>query len=160
VITVRRAEPNDAEALAEMAKEMDHFYGATEARSRELRIDQVRDALQGDLPAAHVILAWEDTNLLGFASYSFLWPAVGLTRSLYLKELYITANSRRRGIGKMLMRQLYLIAVQHECSRVEWTTDRDNLDAQEFYEALGVPVAASKRFYRLEGDALRREATR
>ena len=56
------------------------------------------------------------------------------------------------------MRHLCDIAVKNGCSRLEWTTDRDNLDAQQFYAKLGVPVKESKLFYRIEGDDLAREA--
>lgn len=101
-------------------------------------------------------MAWDDGQLAGFASYSFLWPAAGLTRSLYLKELYVTERARRTGVGKLLMQRLYDIAAEHGCSRVEWTTDRDNPDAQRFYAELGVPVRESKLFYRVEGDELGR----
>ena len=41
----------------------------------------------GHHPAAHVFAAYAD-ELVVFATYSFLWPAIGLTRSLFLKELY------------------------------------------------------------------------
>jgi hypothetical protein len=41
---------------------------------------------------------------------------------------------------------------------VEWTTDRENADAQRFYAELGVPVHESKLFYRIEGDELQRQA--
>jgi GNAT superfamily N-acetyltransferase len=40
------------------------------------------------------------------ASYSFLWPAAGVTRSLYLKELYVAQDWQRQGIGKLLMDSL------------------------------------------------------
>jgi GNAT superfamily N-acetyltransferase len=79
---------------------------------------------------------------------------------LYLKELYIIEAARQKGIGRLLMKRLYDIAVKTGCSRVEWTTDQDNPDAQRFYSELGVPVKESKLFYRIEGDELRREAAR
>lgn len=101
---------------------------------------------------------WDDGRLAGFAAYSFLWPAIGLTRSLYLKELYVSTEARRIGIGRLLMRRLYDIAVKNDCSRVEWTTDSDNQKAQLFYAELGVPVKESKLFYRIEGDELTRRA--
>jgi GNAT superfamily N-acetyltransferase len=96
--------------------------------------------------------------MVGFAAYSFLWPAIGLTRSLYLKELYVSGAARKKGIGRVLMQRLYQIAAKNECSRVEWTTDRDNVDAQRFYAQLGVPVKESKLFYRIEGEELRHQA--
>jgi RimJ/RimL family protein N-acetyltransferase len=42
------------------------------------------------------------------------------------------------------------IAGKNECSRVEWTTDRDNAVARAFYDRLGVSPQASKIFYRVE----------
>ncbi len=155
MITVKHAEPADAEAIVRLAEEMDRFYGATGTESSELRMTQVNEALFGAAPYAKTILAFDDGQLIGFASYSFLWPAAGLTRSLYLKELYVADRARRKGAGKLLMRHLYEIAVRHDCSRVEWTTDEGNADARRFYAELGAPVNESKLFYRLEADALR-----
>jgi GNAT superfamily N-acetyltransferase len=74
----------------------------------------------------------------------------GFSRSLYLKELYIGAAHRRKGVGKLLMDGLREIAAKHECSLMEWTTDDTNLGAQRFYAGLGVPVRTSKLFYRAE----------
>jgi ribosomal protein S18 acetylase RimI-like enzyme len=65
---------------------------------------------------------------------------------------------RRAGVGKLLMQHLFDIAVKNDCSRVEWTTDADNREAQLFYEELGVPVSESKLFYRIEGDELTQRA--
>jgi GNAT superfamily N-acetyltransferase len=159
VLIVAHAELANVEALASLAEEMDRFYGATGVEPLELRIRQISEALFHDPPSAYSLLAWDNGRPVGFASYSFLWPAVGLTRSLYLKELYVVKEARRRGIAKLLMRHLYDVAVKHDCSRVEWTTDQDNPDAQRFYAELGVPVRQSKLFYRIEGDELRRQVS-
>lgn len=152
------AEPQHAAAIAGLAEEMDRFYGATGVEPLDLRIRQINDALFGSPPSAYAILAWDDDQLVGFAAYSFLWPAIGLTRSLYLKELYVIEAARKRSVGKLLMRNLYELAVKHECSRVEWMTDLDNPDAQRFYRELGVSIDESKLFYRVEGEGLRRAA--
>jgi ribosomal protein S18 acetylase RimI-like enzyme len=77
------------------------------------------------------------------------------TKSLYLKELYVSLSHRRSGIGRILMAHICNVALESECSRVEWTTDQDNRDAQKFYEGLGIHALPSKMFYRAEGDALR-----
>ena len=86
---------------------------------------------------------------MGIASYSFLWPAAGVTRSLYLKELYVRQAARRRGVGKLLMDELTGVANLHHCSRIEWTTEPENADAQAFYATLGAEVFAGKVFYRV-----------
>ncbi|HEX6076251.1 MAG TPA: GNAT family N-acetyltransferase [Micromonosporaceae bacterium] len=155
VITVIPAESTHAEAIAVLAQEMDSFYGETRLDSLTVRVHQIREALFGTPPVtAHVILAWDTDRPVGFASYSFLWPAVGLTRSLYLKELYVSEAVRRIGVGRLLMQSVCQIAVKHGCSRVEWTTDRDTAGARAFYASLGLSVKESKLFYRLEGEHL------
>lgn len=135
---------------------MDRFYGASEIDPVDVRARQINDAIFNDPPSAYVLLAWDNGMLAGFASYSFLWPAAELTRSLFLKELYVAEAARRNGVGKLLMRRLYDTAIKCDCSRVEWTTDSENADAQRFYAELGVPVKESKLFYRIEGSGLRR----
>lgn len=157
-VVVVPAEPRHVEAIARLTLEMDHYYGATEVEPPERRIQQITEAIFADPPSAQVILACADEDPIGFASYSLLWPAIGLTRSLYLKELYITKTQRRAGVGARLMRSLFDIAIRAGCSRVEWTTDRDNTEAQSFYNRLGMSISPSKLFYRLEGEDLRRAA--
>jgi GNAT superfamily N-acetyltransferase len=90
------------------------------------------------------------------AAYSFLWPAAGVTRSLHLKEIYVTESARGKGIGTLLMQGLYQVAIEHASSRVEWTTDKGNMLAERFYQRLGVPKNQDKIFYRLEGEDIQR----
>ena len=150
MIRVAPAGPADVLALTELLEEMDRFYGAASGLSREERMRQTSEALFSDPAAAHVLLAWTGPQLAGMAAYSYLWPAIGRTRSLFLKELYVGESHRRGGVGKLLMRAVFETARQHGCSRVEWTTDDGNAGAQDFYQTLGLPRHPSKVFYRLE----------
>ena len=152
MVVVAPAEPSHVNAILALLEEMDRFYGATDVEPLESRARQLNEALFSDVPASYALLAWDEGQLIGFAAYSFLWPAVGLTRSLYLKELYVAEAQRRTGVGRLLMRSVFEVAVKHQCSRVEWTTDTHNLDAQRFYALLDVSPDSSKVFYRLEGD--------
>ncbi len=158
MISITSAQPRDVPAFVALAEEMDRYYGATEVGSQELRVEQINEAIFGNPPSAHVLLAWNDGSLVGFACYSFLWPAIGLTRSLFLKELYVTEKARRHGAGKRLMRHLHSLAIQNGCSRVEWMTETTNADARQFYASLGAQVDESKVFYRVQGELLERMA--
>lgn len=155
---VRPAGPDDAEAIAVLMDELDRFYGVAEVEPVEQRTTQIRATVFGSPPPAHVLLAWDGSKPVGLATYSFLWPAAGVTQSLYLKELYVAADHRRRGIGQLLMQHVCQVAADHECSRVEWATDVDNAQAQGFYDDLGLPENQSKTFYRLERGELDRVA--
>jgi GNAT superfamily N-acetyltransferase len=149
VTVVRPAQPEDLDQLLGLTEEMDRFYGATEFDPVALRRQQLHDAIFSDQPAAHALLAFDGDMAVGFATYSFLWPAAGLTRSLYLKELFVAGQQQRKGIGRELMQALFDLAAKHGCSRVEWTTDRDNADAQAFYASFGTAPVDAKLFYRL-----------
>jgi GNAT superfamily N-acetyltransferase len=148
VVVVTPASPGDAEAIA-LAEDMDRFYGATEIEPLDLRVRQITDAIFTAQPSAYALLAWQDDQLVGFAAYSFLWPAAGLTRSVFLKELYVVEAVRRAGVGKQLMQALFEIAAKNDCSRVEWQTEMTNEAARSFYTGLGVSELDGKVFYRL-----------
>jgi len=150
VTVVRPATPEDIADLVVLFEEMDRFYGAEAFDPEEVRREQIRSVLFGDVPMAYALLAYDAGEAVGFASYSFLWPAAGLTSSLYLKELYVSESRQRQGAGGALMAALIEIARKQGCSRVEWTTDRDNAGAQAFYDAAGHAVNDGKLFYRHE----------
>ncbi|MBO0782521.1 MAG: GNAT family N-acetyltransferase [Ktedonobacteraceae bacterium] len=148
------ATEEDSVSLAELIEEMESFYGATEIEPFDERLAHLREHLFGDQPSAWAIFARDGSgHIAGMAIYSFHWPAVHTSRSLFLKELYIRKPYQRQRVGQQLMKHLCEIAVAHECSRVEWTTDRDNIDAQRFYRALGFPIYEQKIFYRIDSAA-------
>jgi GNAT superfamily N-acetyltransferase len=148
VITLADAVPGDEAAVAALCAELGEFYGSLPEGLPAQRAAQVRDVLFGDPPLARVLVAWDGEAPAGFAAYSFLWPAAGLTASLYLKELYVAEAYRRSGVGRMLMDGISAVARRRGLSRVEWTTDTPNRDARAFYEALGARPLTSKVFYR------------
>jgi GNAT superfamily N-acetyltransferase len=150
VTLVRPAVVNDVERLLALTAEMDRFYGATALDPLEVRRTQLYDALFGSEPVGHVLLAFDGESVAGFASYSHLWPAVGLTRSLYLKELFVSQAEQRHGVGRALMESVVEVARASNCSRVEWTADRDNPAAQAFYQYLGLTQLQGKLLYRLD----------
>lgn len=150
MITVSPAERRDVAAIAALLEELGRYYGATQSDALGRRIAQIDEAIFGRPPAAYALLARDGREVVGLAAYSFLWPAVGATRSLYLKELYVPGAYRGQGIGKHLMQAVFETAASLRCSRVEWTTDAGNTAAQAFYARLGLSKLASKVFYRVE----------
>jgi GNAT superfamily N-acetyltransferase len=150
------ATEEDAAAIVALLEELDRYYGVITFTPAEQRRKTIVSLLFGDLPAARVLLATDGSDVVGLAAYSFLWPAAGITQSLYLKELYVSHQHRRRGIGRALLRRICEVAIESGCSRVDWTADRDNDLAENFYRTLGVPVDTTKLFYRLDVEGIER----
>jgi GNAT superfamily N-acetyltransferase len=150
VLEIGPAVPTDVDTIVSLLNEMDEFYGDPESETLDERAVQVRAFLFGDETAVEALVARDDSIVVGFASFSILWPAARTTRSLYLKELYVLKAWRGKDIGRRLMDELDRIARERECSRVEFTTDTGNLDAQAFYTSLGFRPHTEKIFYRRE----------
>jgi GNAT superfamily N-acetyltransferase len=105
LITLALATAADVDDFVALATEMDVFYGDVRPDPPQQRAAEISAVLFGVPPAAFALLARDDTDkLVGFAAYSFLWPAVGLSMSLYLKELYVADTARRTGVATALMR--------------------------------------------------------
>nr|WP_152886148.1 GNAT family N-acetyltransferase [Streptomyces adustus] len=126
--------------------EVEAYYGGPDTAAP---VDQVRAALFGGRAVATVLLARDDDQaLLGFASYSFHWPAAGADTSIYLKELFVRETARRRGVAGALMDAVVEVGRRTGCSRLEWTADADNPPALAFYEARGAEENPGKVAYR------------
>jgi GNAT superfamily N-acetyltransferase len=149
-IVVRPVELGDLKSVADLMVEMDEFYDEPDRESVEIKIANMREFLFGTPPSAYLLVARDENDpaTLGLAAYSYLWPAIGSTRSLYLKELYVRQARRRTDIGRLLMESLLRLAYEYGCSRIEWTTDRTNQAARSFYLVLGASVQDDKLMYR------------
>ncbi|MCZ4096647.1 GNAT family N-acetyltransferase [Streptomyces sp. So13.3] len=145
MVNIERATAADAETISELLGEIEAYYGGESVPGD---IDQIHAALFSALPMATVLLAREGGDVVGLASYSFLWPAAGAEASLYLKELYVRETARRRGVAGVFMAKLREAADEAGCTRIEWTADRDNPPALAFYEAFGAEPRDGKVFYR------------
>lgn len=150
MLEIGPAVPADVNMIVSLLNEMDEFYGDPESETLDERAGQVREFVFGGEAAVEAIVARDDGTVVGLASFSMLWPAARTTRSLYLKELYILKAWRGKDVGRRLMDELDRIARERECSRVEFTTDTGNLDAQAFYASLGFRPHTEKIFYRRE----------
>ncbi|MGW6603115.1 N-acetyltransferase family protein [Streptomyces sp. NPDC055036] len=145
---IEAATEADISVLSRMLGEVEAYYGGANIPGDP---EQIRAAILGPNPAATVLIARDDDGqVLGFASYSRLFPAAGADVSLYMKELFVREQHRRRGVGGHLMDAVQAVATAAECSRLEWTADADNPTALAFYEARGARQSHDKVVYRAE----------
>jgi GNAT superfamily N-acetyltransferase len=133
------------EALADYEK-LRPLCVATEAR--------LADALFGAVPAAEVVLGWEDAQPVAFALFFHNFSTFLARKGLYLEDLFVQPAHRRRGYGRALLVYLARLAVERGCGRFEWTVLDWNAPALRFYESLGATVLPDWRITRLTGEAL------
>jgi GNAT superfamily N-acetyltransferase len=149
---IRPARPEDVgavhamiRALAEFER-LAHLCVATEA--------DLEAALFGPRPAAEVLVAWAGPEPAAFALYFHNFSTFLGRRGLWLEDLYVRPEWRRRGCAQALLRSLAGIARERGCGRFEWAVLDWNTPAQDFYRSLGASVLPDWRIVRVVGDSL------
>src|SRR5439155_575141 len=115
-------------------------------------------ALFGPRPFAEVILACLDGTPVGFALFFHNFSTFLGRPGIYLEDLFVRPEFRRRGVGLALFRRLAQLAVERQCGRLEWAVLNWNEPALRFYRNLGATPMSDWTVQRLTGEALRRLA--
>lgn len=142
MITIRRAEPDDAEEILAMIR----AHAAFERSNAPITLEQLRVLLAPGL-AIQILLACGHDGPLGYAALTFdtaLWRA---ERYAHLDCLYVREGHRGEGLGKRLLMAVADVARSAGCRRLEWQTPQWNSDAIRFYEREGGWHEAKARFH-------------
>ncbi|HET6405873.1 MAG TPA: GNAT family N-acetyltransferase [Candidatus Thermoplasmatota archaeon] len=150
--TVRRATRADMPDILELVRELATFEKLTPpdgaAYARLLRDLGTRfDAW----------VALEEGRAVGYAIAYETYSSFQAKPVLWLEDVYVTPNMRRKGVGHLLLAEVAKEAQQRGCARVAWAVLDWNTDAMRMYDALG----ASKKpwvWYELAGDAMAKVA--
>jgi len=159
-INVRPAAAADLPALTALFHEMEVHYDGPAIAPPE---SAIRAALERHVFAPDsridLLVAESGGRLLGFAFVSTLFPAARCTPALFLKDIFVSAGERSRGVGLALMRAVARLAAARGCSRINWNADRNNTAALAFYAGLGARPWDEVVGLRLDGPALARLAS-
>jgi GNAT superfamily N-acetyltransferase len=136
-------------ALAEYEK-LSHIVSATE--------NQLRRTLFGERPAAEVLLASQNDELIGFALFFPNYSTFLAQPGIYLEDLYVKPHARGKGAGLALFAALAGIAMERGCGRVEWSVLDWNEPSILFYKKLGAVALNDWTIFRLVSEPLARLA--
>jgi GNAT superfamily N-acetyltransferase len=70
--------------------------------------------------------------------------------SLYLEDLFVHPEARRRGLGAAMLARLRAHAEERGCGRFEWSVLDWNKGAHEFYRSLGATIHDDWRLCRID----------
>lgn len=152
-VRVRRAVLADVPSLALLFGEMQRHYG--QPVPSEVAVEAAAFACRPATGAfdPRVLLAFVDGVLAGSVVLNVTFPAAELSRSLYIRDLYVAAAARRRGVGGALVRAAARLTLEEGFSALDWTTDSANAGARQMYESHGAR-RLDRTYYRLSGTDL------
>jgi len=156
---IRRATADDADTIHALIRGLAEFEREPDAVKTTAL--EIASQLSQEPPPFECYLAEttsEPTSVLGFAllfqSYSTWLGKPGL----YLEDLFVWPEHRRKGVGKELFLHGARLAVERGHGRYEWAALDWNSQAIDFYRSFGAISMDEWTTYRLSGDALRRAA--
>jgi GNAT superfamily N-acetyltransferase len=136
---IRFAQPEDAETVHRLVVELASFENLRhEVVSTP---EDIRRALAGPKPMVDVFLAEVSGKPVGFALFFQTFSTFVGRPGIYLEDLFVLPEYRRRGIAMALFHELFRIARERDCGRLEWSVLDWNEPAIKFYtEKLGAKI--------------------
>jgi GNAT superfamily N-acetyltransferase len=129
-LIIREGSEEDFPVLLGLIKDLATFEGAPEQVKNSLvQMKRERDSFG-------FFLAEEEGKVLGAAVYFFAYYTwVG--KSLYLDDLYVRPEHRRKKVGSMLLERVFELARQEDCKRLRLMVLDWNEVAISFYKKHG-----------------------
>ena len=101
--------------------------------------DLVRDGFRAN-PLFHALVAEWDGEAAAYALYYFTYSTVTGRPGLFVEDLFVRTQFRRKGIGTALLQRLAVIAHERNCYGMRWEVLNWNAPAIEFYRSLGARI--------------------
>jgi GNAT superfamily N-acetyltransferase len=149
---IRRVRPGDEAEMTAMIHELAEFERASHECTVTER--QLAQALFGDPPTVQGHIAEVDgqaaAGALWFRNFS-TWDGVA---GIYLEDLYVRPQFRRRGLARKILATLARECVEHGYSRLTWAVLDWNANAIALYDAVGGKPQSEWITYRVSGPEL------
>ena len=103
---------------------------------------------------AEVIILEENGIAAGFALFFHNFSTFLGRAGIYLEDLFVRPEYRKKGYGKALLTKLAQIAVERGCGRLEWSCLDWNKPSIDFYLSMGAVPMDEWTVYRVSGNRL------
>jgi len=130
---IRRAGPQDLDALAVLFDGYRRFYG------QHSDISGARDWLRSRLRLGEsvVFVAAATDALVGFTQLYPMYSSVRMARTWILNDLFVAENARRGGVARALLDAAATFAREDGAAGISLETTSDNAPARALYRAAG-----------------------
>lgn len=152
--SIRAASEADADLLFELILELatyeklaDQVHGDAEVLRRSLFEERAAEAL---------VIGSAAGEAIGYALFFTTFSSFECRSGIWLEDVYVRPEHRRRGIGLAVMEHLAALALERGHARLDWCALEWNEPALDFYAGLGATRLDDWRMLRLEVEGMRR----
>ena len=158
LLFIRPAKPEDVSRIFELIKALAEYEKLSHAVLGN--VDLLGEHLFGSKKYAEAIVAEWDGLIVGFALFFANYSTFLTKPGMYLEDLFVLPEYRRKGIGKATLVYLAKLALERDAGRLEWSVLDWNSSAIAFYETMGAKVLPDWRICRVTGDSLTKLASK
>lgn len=147
MIEVRFAQVADAGTVLGFVRALAEY----EKMPQAVEVDEATLATQlGSSPAPfECFLAEDEGRAVGFALFFHTYSTWRGRRGIWLEDLFVLPECRRRGVGRKLLDRVVSLAKERRCGRVEWSVLDWNQSAVDFYRSYGASLLDEWRICRM-----------
>ncbi|GGF81279.1 GNAT family N-acetyltransferase [Alteromonas lipolytica] len=136
-VIIRSAETRDIAAVLPLMHKLAEFEGyrhqfKVTASSLRTIIEQNNDT--------GIVVADSADAIVGYLAYYYLPFTYDLSPWLVIKELFVCANARNRGVGQALFAQARHLCASKGGHKIKWEVLTQNHNAQRFYQRCGAQL--------------------
>jgi GNAT superfamily N-acetyltransferase len=108
--------------------------------------ETLRETLFGRRRTAEVAIGYFKRKAVGFVIFFHNFSTFLGRPGIYIEDLFVEEEFRRRGFGGALLRYVARLAKERQCGRLEWSVLDWNEPAINFYKGLGAAAMMMKNF--------------
>ena len=155
-VVIRDARPGDEAAIHALLWEFAEFEKLTD--KFQLTTKTISRVFMGDRRRVRCDVAEWDRTIVGVMIWYRTYGTFSACSGLFLEDLYVRPEYRRRGIAKAFFHQLVSYAREEGANRIGWFVLDWNAPAMDFYDRIGARRVPEWRIYSLDAEAFDRSA--
>ena len=149
---IRPAGIEDTEEILALIYELAVYEKAPQ--EAKATAEQIRQSFFCENPKVFCEIVEEDGKIAGLAIWFLNYSTWQGMHGIYLEDLFIRSEYRKRGYGKDLLKHLAGICKERGYGRFQWWVLDWNTPAIEFYTSLGAEAMDEWTVYRVSGKEL------
>ena len=117
-------------------------------------VETLKETLFGESAYAEVFIGEFEGAPVGYALFFHNFSTFTGRPGIYLEDIYVKPEMRGKGFGKCMLAYIAKLAVERNCTRVEWSVLDWNEPSIQFYRSIGAIPMDGWTTQRLHGEAL------
>ncbi len=150
-VNIKKAEPQDIRVILTLMRE----FAVHENLSEFLEIskDALSEVMFGKDSFVHGLIAFDSQTPIAYALFYQSFSSFRGQKSVYLEDIFITKEYRKRGIGKKLLKETAQVGKEMGAVRMDFQALKSNDSAIAFYKNHGALVDKEERHFKFVDEA-------